>query len=115
MAVLPGPDSVGPLDDSLPRRMGVGGWNPRVISEDTSAEGRGLDQLGTDLGNVGAQLNEQNTQLQVAQAHAATASSTAAGNGYSGARRYSGTSTGTPSAPPILAAKPPWLLTDPLQ
>ena len=70
MATLPGPDAVGPLPDNLPRRMGVGGWRPEIISQDMGAAGRGLEQLGSGMSDFEAKQQSQDDQLQVAQAHA---------------------------------------------
>lgn len=47
MAKLPGPEDVGPAPETLPRRQGVGSWNPQVITGDAGK----LEQ--------GAQANEQ--------------------------------------------------------
>ena len=78
MAVLPGPDAVGPVPDNLPRRMGVGQWNPRIISEDTQQAGQGLERLGTGIADLDAAQTQQNNQLQQAQARAAVISQTTA-------------------------------------
>lgn len=76
MAVLPGPDDVGPFPDNLPRRQGVGGWSPQIISNETGAAGRGLEQLGTGLAYVDAQQQEKTNQLQMAQARGAAVAAT---------------------------------------
>lgn len=68
MAVLPGPEDVGPLPDPTPRTGRVGRWNPSVISSAADAAGRGLENLGTGIVDVAAQQQDQANQLEVAQA-----------------------------------------------
>ena len=50
MVTLPDADSVGPLPDRLPRRMGVGSWSPDIISKDMGQLGSGLESAGQGLG-----------------------------------------------------------------
>jgi muramidase (phage lysozyme) len=66
---LPNEDAIAPLPDHLPRRTGVGGWQPDIISRDTSQFGQGLERLGGDLG-VAATIDEnKQNQLALAQAN----------------------------------------------
>ena len=68
MATLPSPESVGPLEDQPIRRMGIGEWRPSTISEAGREEGAGFEKLGTALGDVAAQEQNRQNNLQVAQA-----------------------------------------------
>ena len=78
MAVLPGPESVGPAPDVIPRLGGVGHWDPRIISEATQQAGRGFDTLGRDITDAAAQQQERTNQLQMAQARGAVYAATTA-------------------------------------
>lgn len=67
MVTLPGEDSAGPLPDRLPRRSGVGGWQPDVISRDTSQFGQGFERLGQDIGIYDASQARQQDALTQAR------------------------------------------------
>jgi multidrug efflux pump subunit AcrA (membrane-fusion protein) len=56
--------------------MGVGGWQPQVISKATSELGQGIDRLGAGVEDLDTSQTQQNNQLQQAQARAAVLSQT---------------------------------------
>ena len=70
MVTLPDADSVGPLPDRLPKRMGVGSWSPDIISKDAGQLGSGLESAGQGLGLYAGQQQRQDNALAEAKANA---------------------------------------------
>jgi hypothetical protein len=71
MAQLPGQDAIAPLPDKLPRRMGVGGWQPRELEQGAQTFAHGFESAGMDLGLYGGEISQQDKQLATAKANSA--------------------------------------------
>ena len=70
MAKLPTEQDIGDLPDRLPRRQGVGGWQPNDLARGAQDIARGGQQLGIDLGMYAGQ--EQRLQNEAETAAAAS-------------------------------------------
>ncbi len=73
MAQLPTEQAIGDLPDHLPRRMGVGGWQPGDLARGAQELARGGQQLGLDLGMLAGQEQSQDDQVAMAKANSLAA------------------------------------------
>ena len=73
MAKLPTEQDISDLPDRLPRRGGVGGWNPNTLMQGTQDIARGLETMGTDMSMFGATVQRQQDASQMANADASYA------------------------------------------
>ena len=69
MAKLPTEQDIGDLPDRLPRRMGVGGWQPGDLARGAQELARGGEQFGMDLGRMAGQDRMLQNQAQTAAAN----------------------------------------------
>jgi hypothetical protein len=68
MVQLPTEQNIGDLPDHLPRRQGVGAWQPGDLARGAQELARGGEQFGVDLGMLGGALQRQQNQSQTAAA-----------------------------------------------
>lgn len=68
MAKLPSEQDIGDLPDRLPRRMGVGSWQPGDLARGAESIARGGDQLGMALGRMAGEDKRLTNEAQLAQA-----------------------------------------------
>ena len=73
MAQLPTEQAIGDLPDRLPRRMGVGGWQPGDLARGAQELARGGQQLGLDLGMLAGQEKNKDDQMAMAKANSLVA------------------------------------------
>lgn len=69
MAKLPTEQDIGDLPDRLPRRMGVGGWQPNDLERGAQAIAQGGERLGVDLGRFAGEQTMLQNQAQTAKAN----------------------------------------------
>lgn len=63
------------------RRQGIGSWNPQVAGQGDQAAARGLESLGSTIGNVSQEISQSADQVQLAQAHGAAGAALATAHG----------------------------------
>lgn len=68
MVQLPTEQSIGDLPDHLPRRQGVGSWQPGDLARGAEQFARGGEQFGLDLGRIAGQEKNQQNQVEAANA-----------------------------------------------
>ena len=73
MAKLPTEQDIGDLPDHLPRRMGVGGWQPGDLERGAQQLARGGEQFGMDIGMLAGQQAQQENEAQLAAAQSQVA------------------------------------------
>ena len=73
MATLPTEQDIGDLPDRLPRRMGVGSWQPGDLARGAQQLAMGGERLGQDLGMYAAHEQNQQNEADLAKAQSIAA------------------------------------------